>query len=101
MRMARNTDPLRIASARITGTVKACIVAHRLTQDQALVHIGSALGSVSELRWGEVLSDAAAGYVDSDESWREPALALLVRAGADLDRARAIKAARGSNRLAR
>jgi hypothetical protein len=84
----RSPDPLRIASAQILGTVERCVVANRLTEDQALVEIGAALGPVPEPSWHVVLADAAAGHVDTDEPWRRAALHLLVRAGADIDQAR-------------
>ena len=72
--------------------MQRCVVAHGLTEDAALVEIGAALAAVPEVAWSAVLARAAASYVDSPDAWRQAALALLVRAGADVERARALKA---------
>jgi hypothetical protein len=93
----RSPDPQRIASAKISGTVERWIAGHGLTEDQALVAIGAALGPIAELTWPTVLADVAASYVDSAEQWKQDVLQLLLRAGVDLDAARRQRDARPSN----
>lgn len=90
----RTPDPQRIAVAQISGTIERCVVAHGITEDQALVDIGAALGPIAEFGRPHVLAEAAASYVDSDQAWERSALQLLVRAGADVDEARRRRDAR-------
>ena len=89
----RTPDPLKIAAARISGIAQRC-AAGRVSSDAALVEVGAALGALPDVQWGEALADAASAFVDRSDSVAGRVLDVLQRAGVDLDRAAALRAAR-------
>ena len=100
--MGRRADPQRVASAGLTGTAARYAVGHAISAEEALVEIRAGLAQVPVHRRQAVLDGAAALYVrpggPGDELWYPAALQLLVDAGADADRARAIRGAEPSVR---
>lgn len=89
----------RVVAAGLGGLAAGYAQMRRLTRDDALAEIRQDL-EASKLDGDQavaVLSDAAARYVDGDQHYDSEALQLLVDAGADVDRARAIRAARLSS----
>jgi hypothetical protein len=88
------TDREAAAAASIAGLAELYARDGRLSWDTAMQEIQYRLRAweIRPKRIGEVMSIAATGYVDSD-AWRAPmALRLLVDAGADVERARVIRA---------
>ena len=88
------TDREAAAAASIAGLAEVYAHGGRLTWDTALQEIQYRLQAweIRPRRIGEVMSIAATSYVDSD-AWRANlALQLLVDAGADVERARVIRA---------
>jgi hypothetical protein len=77
---------------------------HRITRQEAMAEIREVLThhNIPADRVGAVLSEAAAGYLTvHDGRWHaERALQVLLDAGADLQRAKAIKTERDARRLA-
>lgn len=94
VRSSGMTDRETAAAASIAGLAQLYAHSGRLTWDTALQEIRYRLQAweIRPKRIGEVMSIAATGYVDSD-AWRaDLALQLLVDAGADVERARVIRA---------
>jgi hypothetical protein len=84
-----------MAASSIGGLAETYAQRDRLAGDRAMQEIQDRLKmwKIPSDRVTEVLSAAATTFVDSD-AWRaDVALQLLVDAGADVDRARAIRAA--------
>lgn len=89
-------DPLLVASAQITGTALRCTQHRAITQDEALADIAAMVAKAPAGRRQELLDHAAALFCLAGPTTPQypPALELLVLAGADRDRATAIKVAR-------
>jgi hypothetical protein len=88
------TDREAAAAASIAGLAELFAHGGRLSWDTAMQEIQYRLQAweIRPKRIGEVMSIAATGYVDSD-TWRANlALQLLVDAGANVERARVIRA---------
>jgi hypothetical protein len=79
----------RLAVASLTGTAEAYAQLHRLDWQSAMTDVQECLAhwKVAAGRVGEVLSHAAARYIDTETPGAPAALQLLIDAGADLDRA--------------
>lgn len=84
----------RISAAELSGIAAAYAQVKRLTRDQALAEIAEVLAPWPPDVQAEILADAASAYVDGDRHHDPAATELLTGAGADLDRARRIRAAR-------
>lgn len=89
-------DPFKVAGAQITGTALRCTQHRAMTEDEALADIADMVARAPAARRQDLLDDAAALFCLSGPTTPHypPALDLLVRAGANRDRATAIKAAR-------
>jgi hypothetical protein len=91
----------RVAASCIAGLAEIYGRGERYTWEQAMQEIQRELKTwkIQPDRVGEVMAKAATSYVDSD-AWRaDVALQLLVDAGADVERARAIRAAEPPRRV--
>lgn len=89
-------DRKRVAAVCIAGEAENYAVRNRYGLDQAVQNIQRELRvwKIAPSEAGEVMARAASNYVDSD-AWRaDVALQLLVDLGADVERARAIRAAK-------
>ncbi len=89
-------DRKKVAAACIAGEAENYAIRDRYGRDQAIQNIQRELKvwKIAPSEAGEVMAKAASNYVDSD-AWRaDVALQLLVDLGADVERARAIRAAR-------
>jgi hypothetical protein len=95
-RSGRNPDPVRVVAAQLGGTAERCVIGGGLTDDQALVEFGTDLGPLSPAQRQAALDYATARYVEAGTDVAAAIAALLERAGADLERARAIHDERGS-----
>ena len=87
-------DREQAAASSIAGLAELYAHGHRVTWNEAMQEIQARLQAweIRPKRIREVMSTAATAYVDS-YAWRAwVALQLLVDAGADVDRARAIRA---------
>jgi SLT domain-containing protein len=93
----------QVATTGIAWVANAYAQGDRFTREQAMQAIQQELRAwrVQPERTGEVLSSAATGYVDSAALRANVALQLLVDAGADVERARAIRAAQPPRRGSR
>lgn len=102
MMSRRGADPQRVASAQLTGIAARYALRHVVTAKEALGEIREVLTKWSAHGRQTVLDQAAASYVrpssPGDEYWHPAALQLLLDAGADGERAKAIWAARPSAR---
>jgi hypothetical protein len=80
----------RLAVASITGIAEAYGQLHRLDWDQAMTEVQDSLRHwrVAADRIEEVLSNAAVGYLDSENPGAQAALQFVLHAGANLDRTR-------------
>jgi hypothetical protein len=90
----RVVDREEAAAAGIAGLAELYAHTGRLSWHQAMQEIQNSLAAweVRPHRIGEVMARAATGFVDSD-AWRaEVALQLLVDAGAEVGRARVLRA---------
>lgn len=94
-------DRMRVAAAGVNGLAAALAQHRRLDRAEALEEIRRLLGRVPAHIHQDVLDHAAAGYVVSDDTtpWYPAALALLAEAGADVERARLIRAGQGRANL--
>lgn len=95
-------DREQAAASSIAGLAELYARGERLTWDEAMQEIQARLQAweVRTGRIGEVMSMAASAHVDSD-AWRAwVALQLLVDAGANVDRARVIRARLPLHRVA-
>jgi hypothetical protein len=90
-RSGRNANAVRVIAAQLGGTAERYVTGSGLTDDQALVEFGASLGPLAPAQRQEALDYATARYVDDPTAAAAAITALLVRAGADLDGARAIK----------
>jgi len=91
---ARMMDREEAAAGSIAGLAELYARGDQLGWDRAMQEIQDRLQAweIRPRRISEVMSRAATGYVDSD-AWRAyVALQLLVDAGADMQRARVIRA---------
>jgi hypothetical protein len=95
-RSGRNPDPVRVAAAQIGGTAERCVIGHGLTDDQALVEFGTCLAPLSPPQRQGALDYATARFVDEPTDTAAAIVALLARAGANLDTGWAIHHERGS-----
>lgn len=88
---------IRLASAAITGIAMACAQVHRLTDDEALSEIAAVIAKLPKADRQAALDLAASGYVEPGpgDYFFPSVAALLERAGANLDEARRLRAARG------
>jgi hypothetical protein len=100
-RSGRNPDPARVVAAQLGGTAERCIIGHGLTDDQALLDFGACLGPLSPSQRQLALDYATARYVDDEADPAKAIVLLLARAGANLDRARAIHRERGNGFVVR
>ena len=106
--MGRRTDPRRVLAAQVTGLAAAYAHMKRLTRAEALAEIGQTLAA-SNVRPGsadavDLVTQAASMYVDATgpETWWFPdAVNLLAEAGADVDRAKQLRAQRPTGDLSR
>ena len=90
-----------MVAAQISGTAERCIIGAGMTEDQALVEFGTDLAPLSPAQRQAALDYATARYVEAGTDVAATIAALLARAGADLDRARAIHCERGSGFVVR
>ena len=95
-RSGRNPDPVRVAAAQIGGTAERCVIGRGLADDQALVEFGTDLAALSPSQRQAALDYATARFVDETTGVAAAIVALLTRAGANLDTAWAIHRERGS-----
>jgi hypothetical protein len=94
-------DKVRVATSSVAGIAELYARGDRFTREQAIQEIRNELTAwkIPSDRIGEVMANAATNYVDSD-AWRaDVALQLLIDAGADVERARAIRAAQPPRRV--
>jgi hypothetical protein len=94
-------DRERVAASSIAGVADLYARGDRFTWDSAMQEIQNlfTMWKIHPDRIREVMAKAATSYVDSD-AWRaDVALQLLVDAGADVQRARAIRAAQPPRRV--
>jgi hypothetical protein len=100
--MGRNVSRDRVVAAKLTGVAAGVAHLHRCTPAEGLVEVAAILAE-AKVRPGsdravELLSEAATIYVgprlDPGSWWYGAALAFLAEAGADLDRAAALRAGR-------
>jgi hypothetical protein len=101
--MGRRSDPIRVAAAAISGVAERVALLGRTPDAEALVEIRENLARLPADRRQAALDEAAAAFIDSERPgavrWLPVALALLARAGADLERAKVLRAARGGRGL--
>ena len=85
----------QVATIGIAWVANAYAQGDRFNREQAMQEIQNELRAwkVQPERTTEILSSAATGYVDSEALRANVALESLVDAGADVERARAIRAA--------
>jgi hypothetical protein len=98
-------DRVKLAVAMISGAVQRCVEMHATTREEALIRIRE-ITARQRLTAGQVVDAVtyeAACYLTHDvQYWyRDDALALLVEAGADLDRARKVARLRDQHRRVR
>ena len=88
-------DRRRVAAQCIAGAAESYAVRNRYGRDRAVQEIQRELKvwKIAPGEAGEVMARAASNYVDSDAWGADVALQLLVDLGADVGRARAIRAA--------
>jgi hypothetical protein len=84
----------RIAAARLTGMTEAHTQLHRLVRDEALAGIAEVLAEFTPDVRTVILADVAASYVDGDRHHDQASAELLAVAGADIERARQLRAER-------
>jgi hypothetical protein len=84
----------RIASASLVGLAAAHTQMHRLNRDEALDEIAEVLAAFAPDARAAILANAAAVYVGGDRHYGQASAELLAAAGADLERARQIRAER-------
>jgi hypothetical protein len=82
----------RIASASLVGLAAAYTRRHRLDRDEVLDEVAEVLAAFAPDVRAAILADAAAAYVDGDRHYDEASAELLAAVGADLERARQIRA---------
>lgn len=89
-------DPFLVASAQITGTVLRCTQHRAVSETETLAEVAAMVARAPAGRRKELLAHAAALFAAPAPTTPHyaPAFDLLVKAGADPDRARAIRAAR-------
>lgn len=90
------SDPILVASAQITGTVLRHTQHRAISEDEALAAVAAMVARAPAGRRQELLDHAASLFAAPGPTTPHfrPAFDLLVRAGADADRARAVRAAR-------
>jgi hypothetical protein len=91
----------QVAASTISGLAENYARGDRHTWDEAMQEIQDRLRAwkIRPERVAEVMANAATSFVDSD-AWRaDVALQLLVDAGANVERARAIRAAQPPPRI--
>jgi hypothetical protein len=94
-------DRVGVATSSVAAIAEIYARGDRFTWEQAMKEIRNELTAwkIPSERIREVMANAATNYVDSD-AWRaDVALQLLVDAGADVERARAIRAAQPPRRV--
>ena len=101
--MVRLSSREGLAIAAITGLAEAYASAHRLTWQQAMREIRDRVAryQIPTGRTTEVLSRVACRYLDAGNGYHAVALHLLLDAGADLDRARALRVEAARRRVLR
>ena len=72
----------------VGGVAERCVIGRGITVDEALAEIGECLAQLPRERRAAAVTHAAVGYVNSGRHGAAAVLQLLVRAGADPDRAR-------------
>jgi hypothetical protein len=92
-RTGRHPDPVRVVAAMVGAVAERCVIGQRITDGEALAEIAECLTQLPREKRTDALTRAAAGYVDDDRHRSDDVLALLVRAGADLETAQAMRAA--------
>lgn len=92
--MGRRSDPVRVAAAGISGVAAGHAHLKRVDRDGALAEIREIVETLPRERRQAALDGAAAAYTCDDTPWHAEALTLLLAAGADLEQARTVWAAR-------
>jgi hypothetical protein len=99
------SDPRLVLIAQLTGVCAGYALAKRCSRDEALAEIRTLLAGAKPFRPGlpAVLDEALSRYLTptgpGDAYWYPAAVDLLVEAGADLERARAIEVGRRAERV--
>lgn len=93
--MGRRANTLKVAAASIGGVAERYSrFPDRVMRAEALAEIRAILRPVDVEKRPLVLAEAAASLTVAEFDWQTQALGLLVEAGADVDQARAVWAAR-------